>query len=320
MKKIIFASLSLILFLVVFSYSNYERIDYESVHKISLVDSDIERAIIDYSASESNFNLKDDVAKGIYWSRRKPSEKPFFYSICYLHGFSASRKELSPIIEMVGDSLGAPVVFTRLEGHGLKDYKGMAKASISGWYRDAKECFDMASKVGEKVVLIGTSTGATLATLLASHYKEPYKMIFLSPNFKLKSKAFPLLSGTFGRILGRVVVGKEREIPHIYNEDFRYYWTTRYSSKVLSTLADLMRNLDYRDFIKIKAPLLIVSSRHDKIVDLKEIKKYANANRPGPTLWENREELKNHNLAGDIVDPSNNQLLVEIISNYIPAQ
>ncbi len=318
MRKSIFIVLPVLTFFwIVFSYGYYAKINTQVSSDIGSGVQDTERAIISYSALEKNFDLKDGVAKGIYWARRAPSEKPFFYSICYLHGFSASRKELSPVIELVGDKLGAPVVFTRLEGHGIKDNKDFTKASVPGWYKDAVECFEVASRIGEKVIMIGTSTGAALASLVAAHHKEPHQMILLSPNFGINNKFFPLLSGPFGPLVARLYFGKEREIPHIYNEDFRYFWTSKYPSSALSILADLLRNIDKESFKRIKAPTLILTTPKDKIIDLEKVKEFALLKREGETVWESKEDFKNHNLAGDIVDPSKNELLIEIISDFI---
>ena len=90
MKKAFLVGCLLAIFWVALSYNYYAKI---SIGESILIESNSDQAIMNYSASEKAFDLKDGVAKGIYWSRRKPSEKPFLYSICYLHGFSSSRKE-----------------------------------------------------------------------------------------------------------------------------------------------------------------------------------------------------------------------------------
>ena len=67
--------------------------------------------------SESRFsNIREGLNKEILWANVE--EKQAEYSIIYLHGFSASRQEISPVMEKVADALGANLFFTRLSGHG----------------------------------------------------------------------------------------------------------------------------------------------------------------------------------------------------------
>src|SRR5262245_22775702 len=63
-------------------------------------------------------DVKPAARKGIRWlDSTHKSRRPI--AIVYLHGFSATRAELSPVVERVADSLGANAFFTRLAAHGL---------------------------------------------------------------------------------------------------------------------------------------------------------------------------------------------------------
>ena len=64
-------------------------------------------------------NLRQNIGKKILWAG-KSSQKTSL-SIVFIHGFSATRVELSPVIEEVAKSLGANVFFTRLTGHGQEN-------------------------------------------------------------------------------------------------------------------------------------------------------------------------------------------------------
>src|SRR5688572_11979025 len=75
-------------------------------------------------------NLRPGLEKGIVWARRDRRKTPL--SLVYLHGFSASRKEVSPVLENVGRALGANVFFTRLRGHGV-DQEAMGKVQVRDW-------------------------------------------------------------------------------------------------------------------------------------------------------------------------------------------
>ena len=115
--------------------------------------------------SESRFsNIREGLNKEILWANAE--EKQTEYSIVYLHGFSASRQEISPVMEKVADALGANLFFTRLSGHG-QTTEALSESTPKEWFQDATEALEIGKRLGEKVILVGTSTGATLALWLS---------------------------------------------------------------------------------------------------------------------------------------------------------
>lgn len=311
--------LGVIFFCLVFlgvsiSYVFYPRIEIKGA---GIAPEGLDTHLIRYSTQDQGLDLKEGAAQGIFWSRRRPADKPFLYSICFIHGFTTSRKELSPIIERVGENLGAPIVFTRLSGHGFKDSSRLATARAQDWINDAVECFDTASKIGHRVVLVGMSTGATLATMLAQEYREPEYLVLLSPNFGIKNPFFWLLSGPLGPWVAYLYFGDERKYQEINPLDERYF-NTRYPSETVTTLANLLRNFELKKFSETSVPTLMVTSPFDKVVDLDKVRSIAKLQRQGPPIvWMNDERFKKHGLAGDIVDPKQTQLLIEMLSNFI---
>ena len=125
------------------------------------------KKIIDISSIEESIkegekrfqNLRPNIEKKIIWSD-KPSNKTKI-SLVFIHGFSATRAELSPVIEMLGKELNANIFFTRLKGHGL-DGQSLAEASFDDWMIDTKEAIDIGNVIGDKLILIGCSTGCSL--------------------------------------------------------------------------------------------------------------------------------------------------------------
>lgn len=90
------------------------------------------------------------------------------YVVVYLHGFSATRQEIAPVGEIIADALEANMFETRLEGHGLAE-RALTDASAEDWLVDGVESLAVGRALGEKIVLIGTSTGATLALAMLDH-------------------------------------------------------------------------------------------------------------------------------------------------------
>ena len=113
--------------------------------------------------SESRFsNIREGLNKEILWASVEETQTE--YSIVYLHGFSASRQEISPVMEKVADALGANLFFTRLSGHG-QTTEALSESTPKEWFQDATEALEIGKRLGEKVILVGTSTGATPGTL-----------------------------------------------------------------------------------------------------------------------------------------------------------
>jgi len=81
--------------------------------------------------SEAKFS---DIVKGaekhITWYDATGQPTPI--SLVYVHGFSATHKELSPMTELLAQRLQANVFYTRLRGHGRSD-DAMAEASVDAW-------------------------------------------------------------------------------------------------------------------------------------------------------------------------------------------
>jgi hypothetical protein len=78
-------------------------------------------------------------------------------AIVYVHGFSASKAEVRPLPDRVAAALHANLFFTRLTGHG-QDGTAMAKGSINAWVNNHAEAIAIDRAIGERVVVIGTST------------------------------------------------------------------------------------------------------------------------------------------------------------------
>ena len=116
------------------------------------------------------------------------------YAIVYLHGFSASRFE------------------TRLAGHGRETAR-MEDIPAEAWLADAVEALAVGAAIGEKIILMGTSTGATLAIALADHklFEAVDSLVLISPNFGFDDPAADWLTRPFGPLIARATIGERRD-------------------------------------------------------------------------------------------------------------
>ena len=111
--------------------------------------------------SEARFSdITPGAEKTIIWAGE--AETKTEYVVVYLHGFSATRQETAPVAQLIGAALGANVYSTRFTGHG-RDGKAMLEGSLNRWLNDTHEAMAIARRLGEKIILLGVSTGGTAA-------------------------------------------------------------------------------------------------------------------------------------------------------------
>jgi alpha-beta hydrolase superfamily lysophospholipase len=114
------------------------------------------------AASEARYpDITANTEKIIIWAY--PDKRKTALSVIYPQGFSATRQETAPLSDEIAKQLGANLFYTRLTGHG-RSGAAMAEASVNDWLNDSQEALQIGAQLGEHVVVIATSTGATLAT------------------------------------------------------------------------------------------------------------------------------------------------------------
>ena len=129
-------------------------------------------------------DIRPNNEKKIIWFDESKKQKTKV-SIVYLHGYGASRNEIAPICDLLAKEFKANLFYTRLAGHG-RSFDAMGEPSVSDWLNDSIEAIEIGEKIGEKVILVGTSTGATLGIWLLAETEKKNSIqasIFLSPNF-----------------------------------------------------------------------------------------------------------------------------------------
>lgn len=88
-------------------------------------------------------------------------------SVVYLHGFTASQAEGAPAHREIAAACSAHLYLNRLTGHGSDLPDAMAGITPERWRADADEALDIGLRLGERVILVATSMGASLALDLA---------------------------------------------------------------------------------------------------------------------------------------------------------
>lgn len=278
-----------------------------------------------FESTESAF---DDITPGtekrVIWQdgfkeRRTP------VSILYVHGFSATSEEIRPVPDRVAAALGANLVYTRLTGHG-RGGAAMATATVSDWMADMAEGLAAARAVGDRVVVIATSTGATLAALAAldpEMSRDVTAMVFLSPNFGIHDPASLVLTWPAARWWLPLVVGETRSFTPRKAAQARF-WTTSYPTVALLPMAALVRVAAQTDYAAAPMPALVLLSDADRVVR-------PDITREVMASWGGGVEIRAvamgpgddpfaHVIAGDILSPGQTAATVETILSWLASQ
>lgn len=246
------------------------------------------------------------------------------YSIVYIHGFSATRKETAPLSDNVAKALGANLFCTRLTGHG-RTGRALAQATVNDWLNDAAEAYEIGARLGENVILIGASTGATAVAWLAHRaigengMAALHSCIYISPNFKPADPFAMILTWPWGQQMAQLIIGRERSWePDAPGHDT--YWTNRYPTRALLPMMGLVKLVSGLELSHIRVPCLMIASPDDQIIDFNTVKKVFNAissEHKQLVPFTTAQDPSRHVLAGDILSPGTTNELARLIVSFV---
>lgn len=242
--------------------------------------------------------------------------------IIYIHGFSASLGEVRPLPDHVAGALQANLFYTRLTGHGRSE-KAMGEASVNAWVNDYAEAIAIGERLGEKIIVIATSTGATLATWAASQpalSRNTAAFVMISANYGVQASGAGLLAGPWGAQLAHWLVGPENGFePH--NEQHAALWTTRYPTTALLPMAGLVKLAAGIRVEDIRSPALFLYSAKDSIIrpDLVETMAHRWGGHAALVDIGATADPSNHVIAGDALSPETTDRAGKTILGFIRA-
>lgn len=230
-----------------------------TIHSISDDLASLEDSI---NKTETALPLKPDNEARIIWAT--PYVKTPV-SIVYLHGNAASQEEGDPIHEALAHRYGANLFLARLSGHGLQTNEPMLSIDAEAWMQSALDAIVVGNKIGERVILLTTSTGSTLSLYLASKYPDLVDaQIMMSPNIDLYDPRSSLLTAPWGLYIARQIMGSDYygwKAPG----PARSYWYARYRIEGLCTLKSMIdHTMNEETFSKITDPVLMLYYYRDE--------------------------------------------------------
>lgn len=253
------------------------------------------------ATEEAHHDFRPETEARIVWADSAKSKTK--YALVYLHGFSASHVEGAPTHERLAKKFGMNLYLSRLYDHGLNDNKPLSRLVADKYVESAKKAIQIGAKLGDEVIVIGTSTGATLAAYLAAYNPEVIDgLLLFSPNIDMSDPRSSMLTWPWGKELSVLLEGEEFEHKH-KSAAFKTYW---YGSFTTTSLVELKSLIDHtmttENFKKIKQPLFINyyfknEDQKDEVISIDRLKQFfAQVSTP-----KNQKELNTSPESGDHV-------------------
>jgi pimeloyl-ACP methyl ester carboxylesterase len=180
------------------------------------------------------------------------------YAIVYLHGFLASQGEGLPLHRNIAKKFGCNLYLSRLAEQGLDTVDQMINLTADEYWESAKQALAIGLRLGKKVILMGTSTGASLALQLAAAYPDSVAaLIMMSPNIAIHDPNAWVLNNHWGLQIARMVNGGPYlKSTHDWGPKFQQYWYPSSRLEGAVALEELLETaMNKETFQKVKQPI-----------------------------------------------------------------
>lgn len=175
--------------------------------------------------------------------------------------------------------------------------------------------------MGRKVIVIGMSTGGTVATWIATQEFSDCVAFFvlISPNFALADSRSRILSWPWGGHLAELFIGPERSWePN--NERQGRFWTHRYPTRALLPMMGMVDLANSLDLSTIDTPFLIIYSPGDQIISSNSTEamyQKIGTRQKQLIAFSNAEDPSQHVLAGDILSPGSTEVVARMMLDFV---
>jgi pimeloyl-ACP methyl ester carboxylesterase len=208
------------------------------------------------ASNEAKHKIKPDNEARIVWANDSIKAKTP-YVIVYLHGFSASQEEGNPVHKNIAKQFGCNMYLARLSEHGIDTIDPLVNMTATSLWESAKEAYAIGKQLGDKVILMGTSTGGTVALELSSNFEDVAGLVLYSPNIAINNPLAFLSNNPWGLQIARMVTGGKENIIKNKPPEFKKYWNDHYRLEAIVELQELLETtMIPSHFNKIKCPVL----------------------------------------------------------------
>ncbi len=206
----------------------------------------------------SDEKLKEGSQARVIWADSTKKEKTP-YVFLYVHGYSASPMEGDPVHREIAKAFGANLLLERTYDHGHRsDTEVFLDATADKFWESAENYFQLAKRLGDTVVVMGTSFGGAMTLELAARHPEIKAIALFSPCVAINNPASSLLDDPWGLQIGRMVSGGDYNNIPPKNENHDKFWNLRYRLEGVVALQNFLTHTMLPEtFEKIKCPVYL---------------------------------------------------------------
>jgi pimeloyl-ACP methyl ester carboxylesterase len=215
---------------------------------------------------EAKHKLKPDNEARIIWANDSAKNRTG-YSIVYLHGFSASQAEGDPVHKEIARKFNCNLYLSRLAEHGIDTSDAMVNLTVDKLWESAREALAIGKQLGDTVILVGCSTGGSLALKLAAEYPDIGALVLLSPNIEINDPNAWLANNPWGLQIARMVLGSKFVDSKKDTSDlYRKYWYYHYRLEGVVALEEFLESaMTKQTFKRVKQPTLLLYYYKDEV-------------------------------------------------------
>lgn len=200
-------------------------------------------------------NIKPDNQARIIWADSGKKEKTL-YCVVYVHGFSASAGEGYTVNINFAKRYACNMYMARLAEHGIESSDALLNLTPETYMETAKKAVNIGRQLGDKVILMSTSTGGTLSLAIAAENPWIHSLILYSPNIEVADKTSNIFLKPWGLQIARLIKGNYNEFEE--SEEIAQYWQLKYRLEGIQAMKVLIRaTMNNSTFKKINQPIFL---------------------------------------------------------------
>jgi esterase/lipase len=210
------------------------------------------------AAKESKTILKPGNEARVIWvDSTQPTKTKIVFM--YVHGFSASPMEGDPLHREVAKKFDANLLLARVAGHGVPDSDStFATVTADEYYQSVENYYAIAKKLGDEVVVLGTSFGGAMSLVLAANHPEIKALMLYGPCIAIKDPNATLLDNPWGLQMAHLITGSDyRDIP-VMAPGHAENWSLHYRLEGVVAVQNLLTHAMTKEvFEKVKIPVFL---------------------------------------------------------------
>lgn len=271
---------------------------------------------------EAAYDLKPGTEARVVWHPGKRHQQTD-YAVVYLHGFRASHPEGHPVHRKIAGFLRANLFLSRFQEHGIKSANPLRNLTEEKLLESARFAYAIGEQIGKKVILMGSSTGGSLALYLAVQplfKKNIAGIILYAPLIRFYGVKEKLLQYTLSRKILSCIPGKSYQIQHpkaTYAED-RVWYPVYALQGALALGAFVDHHMHPQLFKQVTCPVFVGyyyknRKEQDKIVSIRAIQNMIEVLKSNTQIVyaANFPNAKNHVICNNLVSKSVKKVIRE---------